>query len=88
MQGRRATVSEAGRQFARTLSVLAIDRTVQEVVDELIQTREKDGSNARHIEAGWTASLWMWVQIYWFRVVDRMLSGQFSCNALVKSFPG
>ncbi len=45
---------------------------------------EKNGARARHIEAGWTASLWMWVQMYWFRVVYRIICGQVSCNPLAK----
>ena len=48
--GKRATVLEAVRHFARTLSVVVIERTLQEVVDELIQTREKDGASVRHID--------------------------------------
>jgi integrase len=48
--GGRATVLEAVRHFARTLSVVAEERTVQQVVDELIQTREKDGSSVRHVD--------------------------------------
>jgi hypothetical protein len=43
-------VLEAVRYFARTLSVVTQDRTVPQVVDELIQTREKDGSSPRHID--------------------------------------
>jgi hypothetical protein len=38
--GQHATVLEAARQFARTLSVVAVEKSVQEVVDELIQTTE------------------------------------------------
>jgi hypothetical protein len=46
----RTTVLEAARCFARTLSVVTHEKTVQQVVDELIQTREKDGSSVRHID--------------------------------------
>jgi integrase len=48
--GQRATVLEAARQFARTLTVVASEKTVQAVVDELIQTRQKDGSSIRHVD--------------------------------------
>src|SRR6059058_1299374 len=48
--GDRATVLEAARQFARTLSVVRSEKTVQVVVDELIQTLEKDRSSVRHID--------------------------------------
>ena len=46
----RTTVLEAVRCFARTLSVVTHQKTVQQVVDELIQTREKDGSSVRHVD--------------------------------------
>lgn len=46
----RSTVLEAIRRFARTLAVVTSEKTVQQVVDELIQTREKDGSSVRHID--------------------------------------
>jgi hypothetical protein len=48
--GKRASVLEAARHFARTLSAVTSEKTVQAVVDELIQTREKDGSSIRHID--------------------------------------
>lgn len=46
----RATVLEAVRHFVRTLPVITSARTVQQVVDELVQTRERDGSSQRHID--------------------------------------
>jgi integrase len=46
----RTTVLEAVRCFARTLTVVRHEKTVQQVVDELIQTRQKDGSSVRHID--------------------------------------
>jgi integrase len=48
--GNRGTILEAIRHFSRSLSVVAAEKEVQEVVDELIQTREKDGSSLRHID--------------------------------------
>lgn len=46
----RGTVLEAARHYARAFSVVTVDKSVQDVVDELIQTREKDGSSVRHVD--------------------------------------
>ena len=48
--GKNATLLEAARHYARTVSGVTSKKTVQTVVDELIQTREKDGSSVRHVD--------------------------------------
>jgi len=48
--GKSASILEAARHYARTVSGATSEKTVQSVVDELIQTREKDGSSTRHID--------------------------------------
>lgn len=45
----RASILEAVRHFARTCPVVTVERTVTDVVEELITTRERDGSNPRHV---------------------------------------